>query len=166
METLSPSSAPSSSPVLLSDLSSPFPSNLDSPTPSLPSDPSSRSTSSPDPLSDPQLFQPLYPGAEITVCGALCAIMHFCTTNKLSYTAVGELLKLLVLLCPFPSSLPSSFYKFKKFFQQFNPVHNYQKVCIKCKGSCSCDSRSQSDMAHLVQLDIRKPLEKLISGKL
>ena len=52
---------------------------------------------------NPHLYQPLYSGAEITICGAICAIMQFCTTYKLSYTAIGGLLRLLIILCPTPT---------------------------------------------------------------
>ena len=123
----------------------------------------------PDPLSDSQLFAPLYPGAHITLCGALCAIMHFCTTNKLSYTAIGDLLKLLSILCPFPNLLPGSFYKFKKFFQQFQSIHNQSEICLKCQQStkvtCSCENVSRETKAHLIHLEIQKPLERILIGR-
>ena len=32
-------------------------------------------------------FTLLYVGANVTTCGALCAIMEFCTTNGLTYKA-------------------------------------------------------------------------------
>ena len=63
-----------------------------------------------------ELFEPLYAGAYITVGGAYCCIMHFASTNKLTYTAISELRNLLKLICPPESKLPSSFYKLKKFF--------------------------------------------------
>ena len=62
-----------------------------------------------------ELFEPLYQGADITVCGAYCCIMQFATMNKLTYTAISELIKLLHLVFPPQNKLPSSFYKLKKF---------------------------------------------------
>ena len=56
-----------------------------------------------------ELFEPLYQGADITVCGAYCCIMQFATTNKLTYTAISELVKLLHLIYPPQNKLPSSF---------------------------------------------------------
>lgn len=52
-----------------------------------------------NPISN-DMFAPLYPGAAITICAAYCAIMTYATTNKLSYSAIENLLKLLHLLCP------------------------------------------------------------------
>lgn len=133
---------------------------------SLPSSTTSRSSngtiSSPeseeaneDPLSDSQFFSPLYPDADISVCGAMCAIMQFCISHKLTYTAIGDLLKLLGLLCPSTSQLPTSFFKFKKFFETFNTVHKHKQVCTMCnKEECSCESNSSSNSAHIVHLDI------------
>ena len=64
---------------------------------------------------DDSFLQPLYSGASITVCGAYCSTMQFATANKLTYTAIEELLKLLQILCPCPNALPTTIYKFKKF---------------------------------------------------
>ena len=90
--------------------------------------------------------------------------MQFSTDNKLSYTAIGELLKLLDLLCPPENSLPRSFYTFKKFFQQFEGGHILEQVCLKCNTiDCPCTS---GDVAHVVSVDIHKPLQTVISSKL
>ena len=116
-------------------------------------------------LRTPQFFGPLYPGAEITTCGAIFAIMQFCQANKLSYTAIGGLLKLLDLLCPSQHQLPKSFHNFKKFFQQFQPAEEHVRVCLQCmERTCTCSS--SSDHADLVNLDIRKPLRSIVSSKL
>ena len=96
--------------------------------------------------------------------------MQFCIANKLSFTAIGELLKLLAILFPSESLLPRSFYKFKKFFQKFNPIHSHNQICTKCQKStddtCSCEDRTTENKAHIVHLEVKKPLEKIISGKL
>ena len=131
------------------------------------SSPSSSSSGSHSEMDDSMpdcshLFEPLYTDAEVTVCGAICAIMVFCTKYKLPYVAIGGLLKLLCVLCPNPNHLPSSFYAIRKFFQQFSSVHDQQVLCSKCyQSSCSC---ATSHMAHLVHLDIQKPLERIVSG--
>ena len=52
-----------------------------------------------------ELFEPLYDGADITICGAYCCIMQFASANKLSYTAISELINLLHVLCPVPNKL-------------------------------------------------------------
>lgn len=140
-----------------------------------PSSPFTSSTTPPAPNSphwlgsediDPNLFQPLYSGAEITLCGAVCAIMQFCLRHKLSYTAIGDLLKLLLLICPVSNKLPTSFYKFKKFFQKFNSVISHETVCGTCQlKDCSCDSPSSVASGHLVELPIHKPLQTILSSK-
>ena len=113
----------------------------------------------------PHLFDPLYPAAEIIVCGALCAAMQFCISNQLTFTSISELLKLLAILLHVPSEnlLPTSLYKFKKFFQQFSSIHDHKLICLKCKeANCSCEHQSSANVAHLVHLDIHK---KVISGE-
>ena len=115
----------------------------------------------------PHLYQPLYAGSEITVCGAICAIMQFCTAYKLSYTAIGGLLRLLITLCPTPNRLPKSFYMLKKFFEQFQSNYDHSKYCITCENPlshCVCINKNQSSIGHIVHLDIQKPLEIIISG--
>jgi hypothetical protein len=100
------------------------------------------------------------------VCGALCSVMQYCVANKLTYKAIGELLKLLHILCPPESQLPSSFYKFKKVFQQFSNKYDHKAMCTKCgTEKCSCMSRSSSNTAHVVHLDIQKQLENVLSRK-
>lgn len=55
----------------------------------------------------PGLSTPLYSDSEISISGAVCCIMKFCMTHKLSYSAISELLKLLQLLLPSPNHLPT-----------------------------------------------------------
>lgn len=82
--------------------------------------------SDPDPITtdditiNESLFEPLYEGAGITICGAYCAIMEFKRECKLPFTTVGKLLELLQLLCPSGSFLPKSVYRLKSFFQKYS----------------------------------------------
>ncbi len=110
-------------------------------------------------------FTPLYEGAMISLCAAMCAIMKFSTRNKLTYKAMSDLLQLLHILLPTPSLLPQSFYKFKKFFHQFSQQHDYTSLCSKC-GQTSCSTDSCGDTAHVVHLNIQNQLEKTLHGKL
>lgn len=64
----------------------------------------------------------LFEGSELSICGAVMAIMKFCLANHLSYKATDELLKLLHLLCPAPNKLPQSVYFLKKFFKHFKTI--------------------------------------------
>lgn len=56
------------------------------------------------------MFVPLYPGANVTVCGAYCAIMHLQSKSRLSFSTLGEVLMLLQLLCPQHSKLTECVY--------------------------------------------------------
>ncbi len=116
-----------------------------------------------------QLLTPLYPGADITVCGAMCAIMQFSSSNKLTYAAIGGLLKLVRVLCPTAAALPESLYLFKKFFGAFSQIHTHQRICMTCKSrcdTCSCVSTLNRSTADLVHLDIDPALEAVVARKL
>ena len=80
---------------------------------------------------DFNLFEPLYDGANITVCGAYCAIMEFKRACKLPFSAILMLLQLLQLLCPPGSKLPQSIYVLKKFFQKHSSWHK-RLFCPDC----------------------------------
>ena len=80
-------------------------------------------------------LQPVYSDANITVCGAYRSIMPYVTANKLTYAAIEGLLKLMQVLCPCPNSLPTTLYKFKRFFQQYRS--GFERVCRKCFGFLS-----------------------------
>ena len=100
----------------------------------------------------------------MTVFEAMCAIMQFCT---LSYTAIGALLTLLVLICPESSHIPPTFYRLKRFFERQTPVHSRKKICLTChktKEECTCEDLNLPT-ADLVHLDITKSVETVLSSK-
>lgn len=117
------------------------------------------------------MFEPLYQDSTITTCGAYFSIMHFANQNKLSYTAINDLLALLQLFCPEPNNIPSSFYRFKKFFKQFSSDYTKKKYCLDCEtefegSSCSTeDCRGSGEKGYLVQIPIEKSLQAIISSK-
>ena len=78
---------------------------------------------------DSNLFEPLYDGANITVCGAYCVIMEFKRVCKLPFSAI---LMLLQLLCPPGNKLPQSIYTLKKFFQKHSSQHKRKLFCPEC----------------------------------
>jgi hypothetical protein len=118
-----------------------------------------------------KLFEPLYDNSTTTTCGAFFSIMHFAIKNKLSYTAIGDLLSLLNLLCPKPNNIPSSFFKFKKFFQQFSSSYTRTNYCVDCEAELEGDSCVNEDctgtggLGHLIQIPIKKSLQAIISSK-
>ena len=126
---------------------------------------------------DGSFLQPLYSGASVTVCGAYFSIMQYATANKLTYTAIEELLKLLQILCPSPNSLPTTLYKFKKFFQQYSAGFEQQQVCSECftslnKGEVCATCVDADNPVHspvrpglLVQIPFHKPLQAVLSSE-
>lgn len=114
------------------------------------------------------LLEPLYPGAAISVCAAYCLIMKFAITSKLSYTAIGNLLKLLRLLCPFSNNLPSSFYRLRTFFKQYTPSHEKQRVCPECERVLEVGDhcpRDHGGFGHVVHIPIEKSLRTIVQSK-
>ena len=113
-----------------------------------------------------EYFKPLYSGSAISLCGAICAIMQFCSANKLSYTAIGQLLKLILLLIPNPKkAFPRSVYKLMQFFEQFRQPHKHQAFCSKCENTdeeCSCTDPTHADLVHI---SIQKPLQTILFSK-
>ena len=103
--------------------------------------------------------------------------MQYATANKLTYTAIEELLKLLQVLCPCPNSLPTTLYKFKRFFQQYSSGFEQQRVCRKCfafldKGEvCSTCVDKDNHVRNpefpglLIHTPVKKPLQTILSSK-
>ena len=117
-----------------------------------------------------EMFEPLYFDSPTTVCGAYFSIMYFVGQNKLTYTLTGHLLDLMQLLLPSPNKLPTSFYKFKKFFQQFGSNYEKKDYCVNCdtfvQSSSSTEKCCQSaKMGQLVHIPLEKPLQAIIYSK-
>lgn len=114
-----------------------------------------------------EYFSPIYPGATITLCAALCAIMQFASSNRLSYAAIGQLLQLLQLLCPKDNNLPTTLYRFRSFFKKFASKHVHTQVCGKCElqvQQCQC-AEGDEKLGRLVTVSILKPLRTILSSK-
>ena len=114
-----------------------------------------------------EMLEPLYQGANISICGAYCSIMKYAISSKLSYTAIGSLFMLLQLICPRPNHLPTSFYKLKKFFQGYQNDFEKKRVCPHCeqvleKGE-SCPS-SHGKSGHIIHIAIQKALTTVVES--
>ncbi len=83
------------------------------------------------------VFEPLYEGADITVCGTFCAIMEYKRACRLPFTAIEKLLDLLKLVCPPNNGLPRSVHVLKSFFQKYSTKETKRKFCPEC--SCEMD---------------------------
>lgn len=79
------------------------------------------------------MLKPIYEDADITVCGAYCAIMEFKRACHLPFTTIAMLLQLLQLLCPKTNKLPKSIHLFKKFFEKYTSKFQRRQFCCDCK---------------------------------
>jgi hypothetical protein len=58
-----------------------------------------------------------------------------------------------------------TFYALKTFFSRLSPVHEHKHVCTVCmKSECSCERSSSNRTADMINLDIHKPLETVITS--
>lgn len=119
-----------------------------------------------------ELFLPLYPGANISICGAYCAIMSLQSKCSLPFTTVSEILELLQLLCPANNKLPSSVYHLRKFFSRFQSLKEKTEYCPYCQEkyvgrSCSnvqC-SYTVSEPDVFIQMDVEKQIRTIFNRK-
>jgi hypothetical protein len=95
------------------------------------------------------LFEPLYDGAGITICGAYCAIMEFKRECKLPFTTIRKLLELLKLLCPFGSSLPKSVDILKSFFQKHSTTPQTRRFCPDCSNELTASEEKCTRSGYL-----------------
>ena len=119
---------------------------------------------------DSTLFDSLYDGAHVSVCGAYCAIMEFASTFKLPYTTVDGLLKLLLFLCPKSSKLPTSTYMLHKFFKQFSSQPTKTRLCDNYHTSLgdrsTCDDCGLCKNPNvLLHLPIKRAIEAVARGE-
>lgn len=115
------------------------------------------------------MFEPLYPGARITVCGAYCAIMEFKWVCKLPFTAIAMLLQLFQLLCPLENKLPRSVYM---FFQRYATPHTKRLFCASCseelKGNqkhCRNASCPRQEPNSLIHIPSDRALRRIVTSK-
>ena len=118
------------------------------------------------------LNQPIYSGARVSVLGAYCCIMQYALASNLNYASIGQLLKLLQVLCPEVNLLPNTFYKINKFFKQFNSKTKVQKDCCVCSciiddglNVCNTYNSSDSSFGQFAQIPVNKTLQTLVSSK-
>ena len=75
----------------------------------------------------------IYDGSSLTVEGSLALLMQYKVRHNITYTALGDLLKLLKLHCPIPNYIPATVYQFKKHFNQLGHstvMHHYCSYCL------------------------------------
>lgn len=116
------------------------------------------------------MFLPLYPGASISVCAAYCAIMCLQSRCHLPFTTIGQILKLLQLLCPENNKLPKSVFCLRRFFSKFQSHRRQSEYCPNCNNrlessSCSHCLNRISEPDVFIQLDLQKQLQAILNRK-
>ena len=75
----------------------------------------------------------LHDYTDISVTQAVILIIAFKIRHGLNNTVINDLLQLLHLLLPVPSSLPRTYYLFKKYFSYTAPVYHFCCLNQSCK---------------------------------
>lgn len=111
--------------------------------------------------------EPLYSGANISICATYCAIMEFSSSACLPYSSTEKLLTLLQLLCPPDSKLPSSMYKLKQFFRSFSTEYQKIEICSGCGQELPADHTcpQETKKNSVVHLPIQSSLQALTQSK-
>ena len=126
-----------------------------------------RDSSTQPPFLPKDFSEPLYDGANISVCATYCAIMEFSISARLPYSSIEKLLSLLELLCPPDSKLPPSMYKLKQFFQSFSTDYEKTEICSGCGQELPADHTYPQGMKNnvVVHLPIQNSLQALTQSK-
>ena len=118
------------------------------------------------------MFEPLYEGARITVCGAYCAIMELKRVCRLPFTAIAMLLQILQLLCSADNKLPRTVYVLKKFFQKYSSKSTKMRFCGSCNRKVTNSQQKcrnldcQSQPSTLIILRPDKAIRRVLTSKL
>ena len=119
----------------------------------------------------------IYPGARISNAVSMLLIMTFTITNKLSGSALQDLLSLIDMHCMVPHQLIKSLYTFKQYFKALkNPLkkHYYCSQCclsvttncVKCPSvMCNQELTSMSKKNFFIEIPIIDQLKALFNRK-
>ena len=118
------------------------------------------------------LFEPLYEGVNITVCGTFCAILEYKRACKLPFTAIEKLLELLWLVCLADNSLPKSMKILKSFFQKRSHSHTKKTFCSSCQAEivsneekCTTLEWDGKDIDYLYTLQPEGDIRRIVTRK-
>ena len=121
---------------------------------------------------DCDMFESIYPGSDITIAGAYCAIMEVKRICRLPFATIVVLLQLLQLLCPAGNKLPKTKYQLKKFFNKYKSPHTRHNFCRSCNTeiigtSAKCSNRAcpNREPNSLIYISPDHSLQRIISGK-
>ena len=118
----------------------------------------------------------IYPNARISNAVSMLLIMTFAITNKLSGSALQDLLSLIDLHCMVPHQLIKSLYTFKQYFKALkNPLkrHYYCSQCclsvtancVKCPNVMCNQELTDNKKSFFIEIPIVDQLKTLFSRK-
>ena len=114
---------------------------------------------------------PLYPGAPISCKESWTSIHEFQVANRLTDSAIQQLLKLINNHCPSPNSCPQTVYKLKKLFPEECAYSQYCSVCMElvppnCKQCTNQQcARKHSKLCFYTILPFDEQLKEIFSGE-
>lgn len=92
------------------------------------------------------LGEPLYQNSNITLGQCLLLLVSFVLANKLTSSAIINLLKLLALILPVGNLLPDTKYLFDKYFCNFREGTKFHLYCPDCQKWLGLDDAVQCDV--------------------
>ena len=84
--------------------------------------------------------------------------------NKSSYSAIEDLLQLLLLLYPDPNFLPSSLYKLNIIFKKFSSNYEKMHTCMECKNTLNREESCDKKRSYLIQVPVEKALKSIVQS--
>ena len=114
----------------------------------------------------------LYSGSNISSKDGFVMILLFVLRHNLTYEAIADLLQLLRQILPFPNSVPTSIWKFKKninIYRTSSPIYHY--YCSNCyenlmSSSINCPvcTDTVSSPGYFITLPIKSQLKSLCTS--
>ncbi|XP_032239885.2 uncharacterized protein LOC5514473 [Nematostella vectensis] len=120
---------------------------------------------------------PLYPGSRVTIGTVMALFALFTIKYNLPAEAMSNLLTLLSLALPISHSLPTTVYKFKKYFKDLrNPlvIHRYCAFCLSVisqpktrtvcpNAGCLKDLTKKNALSYFIEVPILQQLQLFFS---
>ena len=91
--------------------------------------------------------------------------MTYAICNKLSYSAMEDLLQLLLLLCPDPNFLPSTLYKLNNFFKKFSSNYEKMHTCTEYENTSNREESCDKKRGYEIQVPVEKVLNTIVQSK-
>ena len=121
-----------------------------------------------DILNHPAGEEPLYPGASISCRDSWTSIYKFSISNRLTDTAMQQLLNLISSHCPVPNFCPKTVHKLKKHMGSSECVHS--QFCNNCNDLIpfdrkECENCTESTTCYFTLLPFEEHLKEIFTGR-